>query len=260
MSGRRRTILVAVPVCATAAIAAGMLGVASGEGPSASARTLAVQGTGTVPIGARDDAASATPSMPGSDRGCCADGNRNPGSIDAGPASSAQPRPRLRWRAGKAILPRQRQTPPAVRAAPASPLRRAPRRRGARPSRASTRATPRRRRSRSSWTRSVVTLPPAAWMRSVACSRDEVGQRAGQHEASCPPAGPPPAVAPPPRGAARSARRSAISVAHPLVGELLVDRRGHVRADRRGVWAISSALAAEERVDRAEALGQVAAR
>lgn len=60
MSARRRTILIAVPLCAAAAVAAGMLGVASGEGPSASARTLAVQGTGTVPIGARDDAASAT--------------------------------------------------------------------------------------------------------------------------------------------------------------------------------------------------------
>ncbi len=60
MLGGRRAILVGVPVCAAAAIAAGMLGVASGEGPAASARTLSVQGTGTVPVGARDDAATAT--------------------------------------------------------------------------------------------------------------------------------------------------------------------------------------------------------
>jgi hypothetical protein len=60
VSGRRRTILIAAPICAAAAVAAGMLGVASGEGPAASARTLSVQGTATVPVGARDDAASAT--------------------------------------------------------------------------------------------------------------------------------------------------------------------------------------------------------
>jgi len=39
-----------------------MLGVASGEGPAGTAvpRTLSVQGTGTLPIGARDNAAAAT--------------------------------------------------------------------------------------------------------------------------------------------------------------------------------------------------------
>ena len=39
-----------------------MLGVASGEGPTGTAtpRTISVQGTGTLPIGARDDAATAT--------------------------------------------------------------------------------------------------------------------------------------------------------------------------------------------------------
>src|SRR4051812_49354532 len=62
MSARRRVILIAVPVCVVAATAAGMLGVASGEGPTGTAvpRTLSVQGTGVVPIGARDDAPTAT--------------------------------------------------------------------------------------------------------------------------------------------------------------------------------------------------------
>jgi hypothetical protein len=51
-----------VAVCAAAAVAAGMLGVASGEGPTGTAtpRTLSVQGVGTLPIGARDDAPTAT--------------------------------------------------------------------------------------------------------------------------------------------------------------------------------------------------------
>ncbi len=55
-------ILIAVPVCAAAAVGAGMLGVASGEGPTGTAtpRTLSVQGTGTLPIGPRDDAPTAT--------------------------------------------------------------------------------------------------------------------------------------------------------------------------------------------------------
>ena len=55
-------ILIAVPVCAAAAVGAGMLGVASGEGPTGTAtpRTLNVQGTGTLPIGPRDDAPTAT--------------------------------------------------------------------------------------------------------------------------------------------------------------------------------------------------------
>jgi hypothetical protein len=62
MTGPRRAILIGVPVCAAAAAAAGMLGVASGEGPTGTAtpRTISVQGVGTVPIGARDDAATAT--------------------------------------------------------------------------------------------------------------------------------------------------------------------------------------------------------
>lgn len=57
-------ILTAVPLCAAAAVAAGMLGVASGEGPTGTAtpRTLGVQGVGTLPIGARDDVATATAS------------------------------------------------------------------------------------------------------------------------------------------------------------------------------------------------------
>jgi hypothetical protein len=55
-------ILIGAPVCAAAAVAAGMLGVASGEGPTGTAtpRTVSVQGVGVVPIGVRDDAPTAT--------------------------------------------------------------------------------------------------------------------------------------------------------------------------------------------------------
>jgi hypothetical protein len=62
MSARRRAVLVVVLTGAVAAIAVGMLGVASGEGPagSTSARTLSVEGVGTLTIGASDTAAQAT--------------------------------------------------------------------------------------------------------------------------------------------------------------------------------------------------------
>jgi hypothetical protein len=62
MSGRHRAALIAVLIVAAAAIAAGMLGVASGEGPAGStaARTVSVEGAGTVPIGIADSAAQAT--------------------------------------------------------------------------------------------------------------------------------------------------------------------------------------------------------
>lgn len=61
MRGARRPLLIAIPVLAVAAIAAGMLGVASGEGPvgSSGARTVSVQGVGVVPIGIADTAAQA---------------------------------------------------------------------------------------------------------------------------------------------------------------------------------------------------------
>jgi len=55
-------VLIAVPVLAAAAIAAGMLGVASGEGPvgSTASRAVSVEGVGTIAIGSDDTAAQAT--------------------------------------------------------------------------------------------------------------------------------------------------------------------------------------------------------
>ena len=63
MKGRLRWLLVLVPVLA-ALVAAGTLGVASGEGPvgSTAARSVSVEGVGTVPIGNGDTAAQATAS------------------------------------------------------------------------------------------------------------------------------------------------------------------------------------------------------
>ncbi|MCW3032423.1 MAG: hypothetical protein QOK19_254 [Solirubrobacteraceae bacterium] len=62
MSARRRAVLALLLTGAAAAIALGMLGVASGEGPAGStaARSLSVEGVGTVPIGIADTAAQAT--------------------------------------------------------------------------------------------------------------------------------------------------------------------------------------------------------
>jgi hypothetical protein len=62
MNTRRRAVLAVVLTGVVAAIVAGMLGVASGEGPAGStaARTLSVEGVGTVPIGVADTAAQAT--------------------------------------------------------------------------------------------------------------------------------------------------------------------------------------------------------
>ena len=62
MSRRLRWTLIVVPAIAAAAVAAGMLGVASGEGPvgSTAARSVSVEGVGTVPIGNGDTAAQAT--------------------------------------------------------------------------------------------------------------------------------------------------------------------------------------------------------
>ena len=62
MSARRRAVLALLLTGAAAAIALGMLGVASGEGPAGStaARSLSVEGVGTLPIGVADTAAQAT--------------------------------------------------------------------------------------------------------------------------------------------------------------------------------------------------------
>ncbi len=62
MTLRRRTVLIAAPIAAAGAIAAGMLGVATGEGPAGStaARTVSVEGVGIVPIGVDDNSAQAT--------------------------------------------------------------------------------------------------------------------------------------------------------------------------------------------------------
>jgi uncharacterized protein YggE len=62
MSARRRAVPAILLAVAAAAIALAMLGVASGEGPAGStaARTLSVQGVGTVPIGVADTASQAT--------------------------------------------------------------------------------------------------------------------------------------------------------------------------------------------------------
>jgi len=55
-------VLAVVLAGAAVAVAAGMLGIASGEGPAGStaARTISVEGVGTVPIGPLDSAAQAT--------------------------------------------------------------------------------------------------------------------------------------------------------------------------------------------------------
>jgi hypothetical protein len=55
-------LLISVPIASAAAIAAGALGVASGEGPAGStaARTVSVGGVGVVPIAVKASAAEAT--------------------------------------------------------------------------------------------------------------------------------------------------------------------------------------------------------
>jgi len=62
MGRRLRWALIVVPVVAVAAVAAGMLGVASGEGPAGSTavRSVSVEGVGTASIGSDDTAAQAT--------------------------------------------------------------------------------------------------------------------------------------------------------------------------------------------------------
>ncbi len=62
MGRRLRWALPAILAIAVAAVAASMLGVASGEGPvgSSAARSVGVEGVGTVPIGNGDTAAEAT--------------------------------------------------------------------------------------------------------------------------------------------------------------------------------------------------------
>ena len=62
MSRRLPRVLIAVPVVVAATIAAGMLGVASGEGPAGStaSRAVSVEGVGTIPVGSDDTAAQAT--------------------------------------------------------------------------------------------------------------------------------------------------------------------------------------------------------
>lgn len=62
MSGFARGVLAAVLTGLVALVAVSMLGVASAEAPtgSTSARTLSVEGVGTLPVGSRDTAAAAT--------------------------------------------------------------------------------------------------------------------------------------------------------------------------------------------------------
>lgn len=62
MKSRSRRLVILVGTLALAVVGAGMLGVASGEGPvgSTATRRVSVQGTGTVPIGDGDTAAQAT--------------------------------------------------------------------------------------------------------------------------------------------------------------------------------------------------------
>jgi hypothetical protein len=59
---RRSTLLISVPLATAAAIVAGALGVATGEGPAGStaARTVSVGGVGVVPIAVKASAAEAT--------------------------------------------------------------------------------------------------------------------------------------------------------------------------------------------------------
>jgi hypothetical protein len=59
---QRRTLIVAVLALALAGVVAGVLGVASAEGPagSGSPRAISVEGTATVPIAPHDSAAAAT--------------------------------------------------------------------------------------------------------------------------------------------------------------------------------------------------------
>jgi hypothetical protein len=62
MSGFARGVLAALLTGVLVLVAVSMLGVASAEAPtgSASARTLSVEGVGTLPVGSRDSAAAAT--------------------------------------------------------------------------------------------------------------------------------------------------------------------------------------------------------
>ena len=62
MRRRLLPVVIIVTLLASAAVAASMLGVASGEGPvgSTASRSVSVQGVGVVPIGAEDTAAQAT--------------------------------------------------------------------------------------------------------------------------------------------------------------------------------------------------------
>jgi hypothetical protein len=62
MSGFSRGVLAALLTGVVALVAVSMLGVASAEAPtgSTSARTLSVEGVGTLPVGSRDSAAAAT--------------------------------------------------------------------------------------------------------------------------------------------------------------------------------------------------------
>jgi hypothetical protein len=62
MSGFARGVLATLLAGVVALVAVSMLGVASAEGPtgSASARTLSVEGVGTLPVGSHDSAAAAT--------------------------------------------------------------------------------------------------------------------------------------------------------------------------------------------------------
>ncbi len=59
---RRTLVLVGATLAVLAALAVGLLGVASGEGPAGSTatRTVSVEGVGVVPIGTADTAAQAT--------------------------------------------------------------------------------------------------------------------------------------------------------------------------------------------------------
>ena len=73
-----------------------------------------------------------------------------------------------------------------------------------------------------------------------------------------PASGPRPAAAPSASNCRPWARRSAISVAHLLVRELAVDELGHDRADARRRGDLLGRRG-QQRVDRAELLGEVAA-
>ena len=142
-------------------------------------------------------------------------------------------------------------------AAPAARPRRRPARRGARPSRA--------------WTRRVAGHDVVGLLRhragdAAAGGEDplgrllarEVRQRAGQHERLAAPAGPRPAAAPPARSCTPCARRSSISSRICGSASCVVDQLGHLRA-RCPASRRSARRRRQQRVDRAEALGEVAA-